>query len=256
MSKKLNVIVLCGGFGTRIKSSIGNLPKILAPINGIPFINYFLKWLDPILSMKDVQLTFSGFYNFKPILNYIEKYKINCNFAIDSQPYGTFGASCKATLEYPADNYLILNGDTIFFADLVSIYKLFLEKTELPFLILKKIDKNNRYGGYELDQGKFIFTNNDAGNISLGAYFISNAELFRRWRLSTKSDLTYQNINEFKEFPLMNDKDCLGLEPINGVCLEPNVPFIDIGIKEAFLRAQKEIPSILKGYNEPNHRCI
>ena len=49
MSKKLNVIVLCGGFGTRIKSSIGNIPKILAPINGIPFINYFLKWLDPIL---------------------------------------------------------------------------------------------------------------------------------------------------------------------------------------------------------------
>ena len=74
MSKKLNVIVLCGGFGTRIKSSIGNLPKILAPINGIPFINYFLKWLDPILSIKDVQLTFSAFYNFKPILNYLEKY--------------------------------------------------------------------------------------------------------------------------------------------------------------------------------------
>ena len=250
MSKKLNVIVLCGGFGTRIKSSIGNLPKILAPINGIPFINYFLKWLDPILSIKDVQLTFSAFYNFKPILNYLEKYQINCNFAIDSQPYGTFGASCKAALDYPADNYLILNGDTIFLADLVSVYKLFLENTELPFLILKKIDKNNRYGGYDLDQGKFIFSNNDAGNISLGAYFISNSELFRRWRLSTKSELTYQNIKEFKEFPLMNDQDCLGLEPINGESLDNNVPFVDIGIKEAFLRAQKEIPSIINSYNK------
>ena len=30
MAKQLNVIVLCGGFGTRIKSSIGNIPKILA----------------------------------------------------------------------------------------------------------------------------------------------------------------------------------------------------------------------------------
>ena len=249
MSKKLNVIVLCGGFGTRLKSSIGNLPKILAPINGIPFINYFLKWLNPILSIKDVQLTFSVFYNFKSILNYIEEYDINCNFVIDSQPYGTFGASCKAALEHPADNYLILNGDTIFFADLVFIHKLFLENTELPFLILKKIDKNNRYGGYSLDQGKFIFSENDAGNISLGAYFISNSELFRRWRLSTKSELTYQNIKEFKEFPLMNDQDCLGLEPINGVSLEPNVPFIDIGIKDSFLSAQQEIPSIIESYN-------
>ena len=254
MSKKLNVIVLCGGFGTRLKSSIGNLPKILAPMNGIPFINYFLKWLDPILSIKDVQLTFSAFYNFKSILNYIEKYQINCNFAIDSQPYGTFGAACKAALEYPADNYLILNGDTIFLADLVSIYKLFLENTELPFLILKKIDKNNRYGGYALDQGKFIFSENDAGNISLGAYFISNSELFRRWQLSTKSNLTFKNMKEFKEFPLMNDKDCLGLEPINGESLEPNVPFIDIGIKEAFLKAQKEIPSIINSYNKSKQK--
>jgi len=249
MSKKLNVIVLCGGFGTRIKSSIGNLPKILAPINGIPFINYLLKWLDPILSIKDAQLTFSAFYNFEPILNYIEEYKINCNFSIDPLPYGTFGASCKATLDHPSENYLILNGDTIFFADLVSIYKLFLKDNELPFLILKKTEENKRYGGYKMDKGKFIFSNNDAKNISLGAYFISNSELFRRWRLSTKSDLTYKSIKEFKEFPLMNDKDCLGLEPINGFCVESNAPFIDIGIKEAFLKAQKEIPSMLKGYN-------
>ena len=48
----------------------------------------------------------------------------------------------------------------------------------------------------------------------------------------------------------MNDNDCLGLEPINGECLEPNVPFIDIGIKEAFISAQKEIPYIINRYNK------
>ena len=53
----------------------------------------------------------------------------------------------------------------------------------------------------------------------------------------------------------MNDKDCLGLEPINGESLEPNVPFIDIGIKESFIRAQKEIPSIINKYNKFKKRC-
>ena len=48
----------------------------------------------------------------------------------------------------------------------------------------------------------------------------------------------------------MNDQDCLGLEPINGESLDNNVPFVDIGIKEAFLRAQKEIPSIINSYNK------
>ena len=47
----------------------------------------------------------------------------------------------------------------------------------------------------------------------------------------------------------MNDNDCLGLEPINGYCLDENTPFIDIGIKESFIRAQKEIPFIVGGYN-------
>ena len=249
MSKQLNVIVLCGGFGTRIKSSIGNLPKILAPINQIPFINYFLKWLNPILSINGVQLTFSTYYNFTPILNYIEKEKINCNFSIDSKAYGTFGAACKAALDYPSENYMIINGDTIFFADLVSIYKSFLEENEHPYLILKKTDQNNRYGGYKLDKGKFIFSDNNAKNISLGVYFISHPELIRRWELSTKSSLTHQNINDFKEYPLMNDKDCLGLEPINGFCLKANTPFIDIGIRESFLRSQKEITFIINSYN-------
>lgn len=249
MSRKLNVIVLCGGFGTRIKSSIGDKPKILAPINQIPFINYFLKWLDPILAIDNTQLIFSVHYNYTPILNYIEDHKIKCNFTIDSQAFGTFGASCKAALDYPSDNYLILNGDTIFYADLISIYNLFLEKTELPLLILKKTDHNNRYGGYELENGKFIYSNNFSKNISLGAYFISNSELINRWRLSTNSELNFKAFSNFNKFPLMNDNDCLGLEPINGYCLEANTPFIDIGVKEAFIRAQKEIPFIIGSYN-------
>ena len=57
MYKKLNIVVLCGGFGTRIKSSIGNLPKILAPINGIPFINFIAPGL---IMMTILQNSFSN----------------------------------------------------------------------------------------------------------------------------------------------------------------------------------------------------
>ena len=249
MSKKLNVIILCGGFGTRIKSSIGNIPKILAPINQTPFIDYFLKWIDPVLSIDNAQLIFSIYYNYSQILNYIETHRINCKFTIDPQAYGTFGAVCNAALDHPADNYLILNGDTIFQASLKSIYKVFLEQNEIPLLILKKTDQNDRYGGYQLENGKFIFSNNFAENISLGAFFISNSELTNRWKLSTRSEFNFEAFTKFNKFPLMNDNDCLGLEPINGHCLDENTPFIDIGIKESFIRAQKEIPFIVGGYN-------
>ena len=39
-------IILAGGFGTRLKEVISDLPKPMAPINEIPFLNYLLDF-DP-----------------------------------------------------------------------------------------------------------------------------------------------------------------------------------------------------------------
>ena len=66
--------------------------------------------------------------------------------------------------------------------------------------------------------------------------------------ISTRSEFNLEAFTKFNKFPLMNDNDCLGLEPINGHCLDENTPFIDIGIKESFIRAQKKY-LIVGGYN-------
>ena len=41
----MKVIILAGGFGTRLINEINGLPKCLAPINGEPFIFYLLNYL-------------------------------------------------------------------------------------------------------------------------------------------------------------------------------------------------------------------
>ena len=46
-NENLTIIILAGGLGTRIKDSIGDLPKILAPIGDETFLFYFLKWINP-----------------------------------------------------------------------------------------------------------------------------------------------------------------------------------------------------------------
>jgi NDP-sugar pyrophosphorylase family protein len=41
----VDVAVLAGGLGTRLRSVLGETPKILAPVAGRPFIDHLLLWL-------------------------------------------------------------------------------------------------------------------------------------------------------------------------------------------------------------------
>ena len=38
-------VILAGGFGTRLKSVVNDVPKPMAPVNEIPFLTYQLKYL-------------------------------------------------------------------------------------------------------------------------------------------------------------------------------------------------------------------
>ena len=41
----MEAIILAGGFGTRLSHIVSDVPKPMAPINGIPFLNYILEYL-------------------------------------------------------------------------------------------------------------------------------------------------------------------------------------------------------------------
>ena len=48
-ASKLTAIVLVGGFGTRLQSVVSDRPKVLAEVNGRPFLAYLL---DQLLSLE------------------------------------------------------------------------------------------------------------------------------------------------------------------------------------------------------------
>jgi len=43
--EQTTAIILAGGFGTRIKHLLGDLPKPMAPVNGRPFLEWVVRWL-------------------------------------------------------------------------------------------------------------------------------------------------------------------------------------------------------------------
>ena len=38
-------IILAGGFGTRLREVVSDVPKPMAPVNGNPFLDYLLRYL-------------------------------------------------------------------------------------------------------------------------------------------------------------------------------------------------------------------
>ena len=44
--RDITAVVLCGGFGTRLQEVLPNKPKVLAEVNGVPFIYYLLRKIE------------------------------------------------------------------------------------------------------------------------------------------------------------------------------------------------------------------
>ena len=220
------VVILAGGFGSRLKSVVSDVPKPLAPVNGRPFLYYCLSEL---ISNNINNFVFSLFYEAGQIIDYIDELKLSllakCNvtYAIENEPLGTGGAIRYSINEASIEgDFLVINGDTF----LTSGYKQMIEARS-PAICVVKVSDVSRYGTIELTEQKLISKflekkpEKFAGLINAGLYRL-NKDLF--------------NMNENRPFSV--EKDLFpGLANRNILyAVEVIGEFIDIGIPEDYKR--------------------
>lgn len=147
-------IVLAGGLGTRLRDAIGEFPKCLAPVNGKPFLDYVLNYLE---SQKIQRVILSVGYKHELIC---EKYgnqfgSLELVYAIEKEPLGTGGAIKLALEKSKSEVLFVLNGDTYFDISLKDLHHFHLEKNANCSIALKKLFHVDRYGMVDLnDEGK------------------------------------------------------------------------------------------------------
>lgn len=114
MSRKTIAAILCGGWGSRLRSVIGDdLPKCLAPVGGKPFLSYLLDQLSG-QGVEEVVLC-CGPYTEK----FYDKFHsahdgMKLLYSGDQVRQGTGGALRVAgPLLIGSDPVLVLNGDTV-----------------------------------------------------------------------------------------------------------------------------------------------
>ena len=224
-SKKSQVVVLAGGFGTRLKSVLNGKPKPLADVNGKPFLYYILKnWIDKGYT----EFVFSLFFESNQIIKFLEKEKsdllINCkiNFLVEQKALGTGGAiSYLNSKNVLKDTFIVINADTWIEKNFENI-----DNYNNNVIGLVQVEDTQRYGTVELDNNiikKFSEKSfvKKKGLINSGVYKLEK-KLFVEWDGSAYS-------LEKELFPkLVNSKS------LRGLFLDSN--FIDIGVPEDYYK--------------------
>ena len=240
----LSIIVLAGGRGTRIKSILGNTPKILAPIGRKTFLDWLIIWIKKWELDLNYEILLSTGIGHLEVENFCKSNNYNFMCIKEDKPLGTFGAIANVAARFESDNYLILNGDTIFNADFKEIYNSY-SNNHKPTIVLKKSINNERYGGYKKKDEGWIFSEEQTNFISLGAFLISNKDLKKRWLVKTSMPFDPISINNIDK-ELMIDRDCIGENPISAFILDSNISFLDIGVPNSYKKSQTYIPSFIE----------
>ena len=142
----MEVIVLAGGLGTRLRSVVKEIPKCLAPVNGRPFLGYLLDWL---VSQEVNHVVFSVGYLREQVIDYVKsnQWSFTYDFAVEEEPLGTGGGIRLALGKCHESQVFVVNGDTFYPVDLKSI----------PFtfaitLALKPMKDFDRYGSVSVSE--------------------------------------------------------------------------------------------------------
>ena len=225
-------IILAGGFGTRLREVVANVPKPMAPVNQKPFLDYLLKYLAHY-EIKRVILSV-GYLAEKIKEHYGNSFAgMEIVYSVEKEPLGT-GGGIRLAMEKCKDyDVVVLNGDSFFEIDLHSFYNQYSDSVGDGALALRKVANAARYGTIKLGELDMIsaFTEKTGedkpGTINAGVYILSR-------------DLFLEETEGGKNFSIEKDFFEKKLNILNLYGFTYDDYFIDIGIPEDYKQAQHD----------------
>lgn len=226
-------IILAGGFGTRLRSVVSNVPKPMAPVAGRPFLAYVL---DRLKGQGYEHVVLATGYLHEKVEEYFSKdYNgLAIDYARELSPLGTGGAIVNALQHCSEDFITVLNGDTMFDIDHDELCRRADEWQASLTAVLRWVPDAGRYGSVEVDSNGLItaFREKDPAT---GSGMI-NGGIYRLQRSLLDGYAVGEQFSFEKEV----------LQPLGKPfrAYAADGYFIDIGIPEDYQRAQTELPQL------------
>ena len=227
----ITAIILAGGLGTRLKDTVPDLPKPMAPINDRPFLEY---QMDYWINQGVTEFILSVGYKREIIMNYFGKsyHCASIEYAVEENPLGTGGGLLVAA-QHLTESFLVLNGDTFIEVDLNEFTNFHRKSQSEWTFALFRISDSDRYMGMDINSdGKILSLQSTADDVNGlangGVYLIEPSSLDRlEWKVGDSFSLEDQLLSDF----LSSGGDLFGME-----C---SGKFIDIGVPEDYHHAAK-----------------
>lgn len=169
-------IVLAGGFGTRLRGEVPDLPKPMAPVNGRPFLEH---QLDCWLAQGIRHFILSVGYRREVIMEHFgDAYRgARIDYAVETEPLGTGGGLFGAMkLLDGEETFLLLNGDTFFELDLARLANFHEQRRSDLTFSLFRAGEAGRYMGLQLDaEGRILSLQagtDDPGRLANGGVYL------------------------------------------------------------------------------------
>jgi D-glycero-alpha-D-manno-heptose 1-phosphate guanylyltransferase len=176
--EKTTALILAGGLGTRLRGVVADRPKVLADVNGRPFLACLLDRLVDAGIRRTVLCT--GYMAEQISTAFRDAYcGMKLVYSCENKPLGTAGALRLALPLVKSDPVLVMNGDSYCDADLTQFARRHNEVDSKVSLVLSQVTDVSRYGAVKID-GKCAIVSfrekgcqSGEGMISAGIYLLA-----------------------------------------------------------------------------------
>ena len=181
----MRLLVLAGGFGSRLKTVVADVPKALAPIGDVPFLQLQLEhWLAQGLR----EFTFLLYHQADQIISFLQAQQgrllkdCQVDWLIEPVPMDTGGALAHAVKALGLkDDFLMTNADTWLGGGIHEMMQ-----SAAPAMAVVNLADVSRYGQVHFDHAQRVTAfaekngQSAAGWINAGLCHL-DADLFKNW---------------------------------------------------------------------------
>lgn len=230
MINNIDVFILCGGEGKRLKKISGSIPKPMICIGRRPFLDIVLGYLRKF-GFKRFILGIG--YKAHFIKKYYKEHKVSgaeIIFSEEDKPLGTGGAVKKAQRLIKSGIFLVLNGDSFSEFNAADFIKFYKRKKARILILLRKVENNQDFGAITTDRSSAITGFNEKSPASGNNFINGGVYLFSKNIFSMMPKKSQFSL-EYDFFPRIVGKGLYGYKKTGF--------FIDIGTPERYLAAKK-----------------